>query len=819
MSVYRTECHYDAESESRRTKLGLAHNNNNAGTKRDASRVAASSSEDFSNAEFIINSLRKLPEENVYEFIQHIRRDPSLDTNALAEQWRKNETLTPNTPVDVQSLESELSVLLGKPIVTLNGQSRHFGHSASLGLVPEEENFCGGRLRTNLVKPERQGSTWTNVTDDLEFVEKLLDLYFTWSHPFYVLFSRECFYKDFKAGRDKYCCSLLVNAICAYACHLTDDPAGRTDPNNFRTAGDHFFAEARRMLFDDETPSLTTVQALCIMSMREPSTGRDSSGFGYMGRCIRMCIELGLHLNYGADATLDLTPSEVEVRKVTFWGCFTVDTVWTIVMGRISQIPRAAITLDKPILEETPGPPKAFPTTSHNPAGIITTRLFLQEFTSLSELVNDNNYMFFAPKEPLTSLKLLDCYRKYQEWYKRLSPAMRLEGKKEAEPHILVLHMLYHTIIVHLFRPLLKVDLIHSNIQPRVICINAANEVSKLVRLYRKFYSFRTAHLLIPHILLTVGVVHLLYSKDNETSKNNLIESLQGLEDLHECHYFGARSFRIIHTLAKTWNLPFPEELRNSKLIPKSDPDKPHGTVSPPTDPLLMAPNSQTMTGNRIGPGRIHPLPPQRRESLTMFASQNQNQNRQQLVTHLANSRPSSVVSNQGHQSPAVSHNPIQDVYNGLPISNYQYSQSMSTSANMPTTMTSPTQDTGEGMFWNPIPGMPGPILPRHNYQQMSPMGLETVLHTTDLEDRINRQGFRSVDDWQSSHINNYAGVYDGSNNHHPGNRGYPHHSNNFVPQQDTTGFSQGAHDGHAQESYDAAGWWQGPNGSSGPMS
>ncbi|KAE8835124.1 hypothetical protein PTNB73_09534 [Pyrenophora teres f. teres] len=814
-AVYKTECHYDAESESRRTKSGLA-TTNNAGTKRDASRVATSGSEDVSSAEYMITSLRKLPEEHVYEFIQHIRKDPTLDTHVLAEQWRKNETLTPNTPVDVPSLESELSVLLGKPTVTLTGQSRHFGHSASLGLVPEEENFSGGHLRTNMVKPERQGSTWTNVTDDIEFVEKLLDLYFTWSHPFYVLFSRECFYKDFKADQDKYCCSLLVNAICAYACHLTDDPAGRTDPNNFRTAGDHFFAEARRMLFDDETPSLTTVQALCIMSMREPSTGRDSSGFGYMGRCIRMCVELGLHLNYGADATLNLTPSEVEVRKVTFWGCFTVDTIWTIVMGRISQLPRAAITLDKPILEEAPSPPEAYPNASNTAAGIVTTRLFLQEFTSLSELVNDNNYMFFAPKDQLTSLKLLDCYRKYQTWYKKLPLPMRLEGKRQPEPHILVLHMLYYTIIVHLFRPLLKVDLIHSDVQPRAICINAANKVSELVRLYRKFYSFRTAHLLIPHILLTVSVVHLLYSKDNETSKKNLVESLQGLEALHECHYFGARSFRIIHTLAKTWNLPFPEELRSSQLIPKSDPDKPLGTVSPPADPLLMAPNSRTITGNRIGPGRIYPLPPQRRESLTMFASQN----RLQLATHLANSRPSSVVSNQSHQSPVVGHTPIQDVYNGLPISNYQYPQSVSTSANIPTTMTSPIPDTGEGMFWNPIPGLPGPILPRHNYQQISPMGLETVLHTTDPEDRISRQGFRFVDDWQSSHMNNYpgvqGGVYDASTNHGD-NRGYTH-PNNFAQPQVNTGYSQCAHDAHTQESYDTA-WWQGPNASSGPMS
>jgi hypothetical protein len=262
----------------------------------------------------------------VLEFISHIRRDPALDIITLAESWRKTVTLPPSTPVEIRSLENDLSVLLGKPAITPLGESRHFGHSAGLGLVPEDENFGGGHPKTNTVHVERRGSTWTDVTNDLAFVEKLFGLYFTWSHPFYILFSRECFYKDFRAGRDKYCSSLLVNSICAYACHLTDDPAGRTDPSNFRTAGDHFFAEAKRLLFEDETPSLTTTQALCIMSMREPSTGRDTSGFNYVGRCMRMCVELGLHLNNSASPALRLTPSEIEVRKVTFWGCFTVDT-------------------------------------------------------------------------------------------------------------------------------------------------------------------------------------------------------------------------------------------------------------------------------------------------------------------------------------------------------------------------------------------------------------------------------------------------------------------------------------------------------------
>lgn len=324
-AVYKTECSYDPESETRRAKAAPS-SSASVGTKRDASAIAPSSYVAPSSAEFIINSIRKLPEEEVYDLISHIRKDPTTDITTLVDSWRKTVALSPNTTLEVESLESELSVLLGKPTVTFTGESRHFGHSASLGLAPEEENFSGGRPRHKKVHIDRRGTTWTNVTNDLEFVEKLLNLYFTWTHPFFVLFSRECFYKDFRDGRDKYCSCLLVNAICAYACHLTDDPRGRTDPSDFRTAGDHFFNEARRLLFEDESPSLSTVQALCVMAKREPSAGRDSSGFGYIGRCMRMCVEMGLHLNNNASPELGLTPSEIEVRKVTFWGCFTVDT-------------------------------------------------------------------------------------------------------------------------------------------------------------------------------------------------------------------------------------------------------------------------------------------------------------------------------------------------------------------------------------------------------------------------------------------------------------------------------------------------------------
>jgi hypothetical protein len=121
----------------------------------------------------------------------------------------------------------------------------------------------------------------------------------------------------------------------------------------------------------------------------------------------------------------------------------TCDRIWTITTGRIAQLPRAAITLDKPILEEAPGLSEAFPGASRVASGVVTTRMFLQEFSSLCELVNDNNHMFFAPKDRLTSSKLLDCYRKYQVWFRRLPPTLRVDSKQEPEPHILVLQYVH----------------------------------------------------------------------------------------------------------------------------------------------------------------------------------------------------------------------------------------------------------------------------------------------------------------------------------------------------------------------------------------
>jgi len=380
--------------------------------------------------------------------------------------------------------------------------------------------------------------------------------------------------------------------------------------------------------------------------------------------------------------------------------------------------------------------------------------------------------------------------------------------------------MLYFTMIVHLFRPMLKVNLIHSDVRPRDICIDAANTVSKIVRIYRSFYDFRVAHLTIPHILLNICIVHLLYSRDNQVSRQNLSEGLKGLEDLHECHYFGARSFRIIHSLSQHWDLPFPEEHQHSKLILRRNTD-PCSVNSPPADPLLVAPNTVPKTAHKLG---IH-IPysphdhhnPTRRESLSVFG-----QSHLSLAQHSIPTRPSSTVSTQHLPSPAVGHIPMQSYSAPIPLTSFPYSQPMSTvtADTVSTSDTSPVSSSAaDSLFWTPIPGLPGPILPRNNYQHPSAMGVEPMLQSSDMGERLGRDGFKINEDWRSSHVSDFnTGTGDSvfgtavATQH----TGYTTNRSGYAQSSDTVAYAQSSH--HEQQDY-VPGWWQIPHSDPGPMS
>jgi hypothetical protein len=302
--VYKTECHYDPENEGR----------HRTAVKRDNS---AAGSDRANAAETILSLVRSLPESDALDALYQLRSDPSDDPNAILENLLQKHRVPSASRNNDQE---DFSVNFGVPSIlnSTTGVTRVYGHTTGMGLVEEDENDTGHKSVST-----RKSGGWTQVTRDINLIFDLFHHYFAWSHPIYQLFSKDHFLEDFKHNRTKYCSSLLVNALCAYGCRFSDRPGARIDPGNSRTAGDHFWVEAKRLLDENQDVSLTTVQALAVMSMREASAGRDSSGFMYAGRCLRMAIELGLHLHLGATY---LDPVEEEIRRITFWGCFIMDS-------------------------------------------------------------------------------------------------------------------------------------------------------------------------------------------------------------------------------------------------------------------------------------------------------------------------------------------------------------------------------------------------------------------------------------------------------------------------------------------------------------
>lgn len=155
-------------------------------------------------------------------------------------------------------------------------------------------------------------------------------MYFCWHYAFFTTLAKQLFYRDFLTGTtSQYCSPLLVNVMLALGCHFSSRPAARADPDNSGTTGDHFFAEAKRLLYEDDefaNAKLCTIQALALMSVREAGCGRESKGWVYSGMSFRMACDLGLNVDVSPiNESSRLADEDIDARRITFWGCFLFD--------------------------------------------------------------------------------------------------------------------------------------------------------------------------------------------------------------------------------------------------------------------------------------------------------------------------------------------------------------------------------------------------------------------------------------------------------------------------------------------------------------
>ncbi|KAF3354671.1 hypothetical protein VD0004_g7370 [Verticillium dahliae] len=426
-------------------------------------------------------------------------------------------------------------------------------------------------------KMKAPASTWSNISTDIVLVQHLLALYFCWEYPTFASLSKEHFLKDFQQGRPRYCSPILVNALLALGCRFSTKPSTRAVPDDPYTSGDHFFKESQRLFYlEEDHHTLTTIQALGIMSIREASCGRDSESWYYAGQSIRLAIEMGLHQIDG-----DGDADELAVQAATFWGAFGLDHAWSLATGSLPQCscyphlpPKPAIIDDIEASLWIPYTDDGAPLqrSAEQPSNV---RSVYRCFCELSELVHQSLYVLHSPGRPLTSRDLLSLYTQYLNWYDRIPEVLRLGHN--FTPAVLFTHMYYHFAILLLFRPLIKLRIIGSKISPRDVCSQAADAIQGLLRSHSQLYTLRRTPSFVPYFVLTSAIMHLAISapvaqsankkegimNPSEEAKDSVDSHVaqaikQGVEDLKEmspCHHFAEQALNILRYLAHKWNI------------------------------------------------------------------------------------------------------------------------------------------------------------------------------------------------------------------------------------------------------------------------
>lgn len=449
--MYLTECEYAPHTDHRRKGV----------YKKDIDNLKTRNS----TLQTLIQAILNYDEEDVPDLVRQIRTCDNLEDLAdhiIAKEKRLiDDNGSPDSPVypehslaDVPQFEAELSGKMGD--LWLDGSVKFIGGTSNLIWLPEETDTTpvSPSSTGDIIKPREEAVlSWTNVTQDKDLVLHFLNMYFCWHYTYFTTLSKELFYRDFLQGfPSQYCSALLVNVMLALGCHFSSRPAARADPDDSGTTGDHYFAEAKRLMAQNDeftNAKLCTVQALALMSVREAGCGRESKGWVYSGMSFRMACDLGLNVEAPPmNENSKLRDEDVDAKRITFWGCYLFDKCWSNYLGRQPQLQMANITVKKPDVFPSEDSEMWSPYTD---SGIIhqhnqpaRTRAVALEISTLAEISSELLVTFYHPVQmdkPMGKQaelkKLSDLHTRLEAWKSNL-PA-EFEPRDGQLPQVLVM--------------------------------------------------------------------------------------------------------------------------------------------------------------------------------------------------------------------------------------------------------------------------------------------------------------------------------------------------------------------------------------------
>lgn len=171
----------------------------------------------------------------------------------------------------------DLTNVIGRLNVSEDGQTSYFGPRSNFNLSQHLNRPTDVSVSTNVPV-----HLVTGISAALQ--DQLLDIYWTWQNPWNYLVHKARFLQELHSSPGRYCSPLMLHAILSLAARFSDDIELRTDPSDPDTAGCRLAEEAKKLLYHEmETPTVSTVGATMVLSMREMAVDKEAVGWTYAG--------------------------------------------------------------------------------------------------------------------------------------------------------------------------------------------------------------------------------------------------------------------------------------------------------------------------------------------------------------------------------------------------------------------------------------------------------------------------------------------------------------------------------------------------------
>ncbi|KAH6980204.1 hypothetical protein EDB82DRAFT_578349 [Fusarium venenatum] len=327
-------------------------------------------------------------------------------------------------------------------------------------------------------------SKWTTVSTDDELLREILRRYFTSVYMFLPFFDKDSFLYDMARGRNRFCSSLLVNAVLASGYRACPTLPDRHEFSNPSLLQYKFLSEARRLReLEAGESSITGIQTDMILHLEHGMNGQDKLGWSLCIAAVASAQELGLFDGY----TPTMSKAQRTVRTMTAWALFA----WQGLQSYHQEKPpllTSPPSISLPTGEDAFGEIWIKYAASQSPLPVHFSNIFiaLARFRTILNRISDRL------NSPVTSQQGMDInettmiYRQLQDWYTWL-PSY-LNAHNLVFPTHFNLHMHYWLVVERLFAPYTENNcfniLATSEVNPRKIIDEARICMRTLIRLY-----------------------------------------------------------------------------------------------------------------------------------------------------------------------------------------------------------------------------------------------------------------------------------------------------------------------------------------------